>query len=78
MLGSMAISLLWTLIYIIIFAGVVWLVIYGIKTFVTQIPPLLERGIWFIVLLLVIIAVLTIFVGGGSGVSAPNPFHLQR
>ncbi len=61
---SLAISVLWLLIGIICLAGVVWLVLYGIKAFVTPIPVRLEQGIWFIVLLLIIIGGLTLLAGG--------------
>lgn len=60
-----AIDVLWLLVGAIIIAGVIWLVLYGIKTFITPIPARLEQGIWFIVLLLLIIAALTMFAGGG-------------
>lgn len=69
---NLAISLLWLLIGIICLAGVVWLVLYGIKNFVTPIPPRLEQGIWFIVLLLIIIGALTILAGGGGGLHLPR------
>ena len=70
---SIAIGLLWLLIGIICLAGVVWLVLYGIKSFVTPIPARLEQGIWFIVLILIIIGVLTILAGGGlSTFHGPN------
>lgn len=59
-----AIQLLWLLIYAIVLCGVVWLVIYGVREFIYPIPPRVEQGIWFIVLLLVIIAVLTLLAGG--------------
>jgi hypothetical protein len=62
---ALAIQVLWLLIGIICLAGVIWLVLYGIKTFVTPIPARLEQGIWFIVLLLIIIAALGILAGGG-------------
>jgi hypothetical protein len=62
---ALAIQILWLLIGIICLAGVVWLVLYGIKTFVTPIPARLEQGIWFIVLLLIIIAALGLLAGGG-------------
>jgi hypothetical protein len=62
---GLAIEVLWLLIGIIVLAGVIWLVLYGIKTFVTPIPARLEQGIWFIVLLLCIIGALTILAGGG-------------
>jgi hypothetical protein len=61
---GLAIEILWLLIGIIVLAGVVWLVLYGIKTFVTPIPARLEQGIWFIVLLLCIIGALTLLAGG--------------
>ena len=61
---SLAISVLWLLIGIIVLAGVIWLVLYGIKTFVTPIPARLEQGIWFIVLLLCVIGALTLLAGG--------------
>jgi hypothetical protein len=69
---QMAIGLLWLLIGIICLAGVIWLVLYGIKTFVTPIPVRLEQGIWFIVLILIIIGVLTLLAGGGGGLHAPS------
>ena len=62
---NLAIEILWLLIGIICLAGVIWLVLYGIKTFVTPIPARLEQGIWFIVLLLCVIGALTILAGGG-------------
>ena len=62
---ALAIQILWLLIGMICLAGVVWLVLYGIKTYVTPIPPRLESGIWFIVLLLIIIAALGLLAGGG-------------
>jgi hypothetical protein len=70
---NLAIQILWLLIGIICLAGVIWLVLYGIKTFVVDIPPRLEQGIWFIVLLLVIIGALTLLAGGGF--HAPFSLH---
>ena len=69
---DLAISLLWLLIGIICLAGVVWLVLYGIKTFVTPIPARLEQGIWFVILLLIIIAVLGLLAGEGGGLRLPR------
>jgi hypothetical protein len=62
---NLALEILWLLIGIICLAGVVWQVLYGIKTFVMPIPARLEQGIWFIILLLVIIGALSILGGGG-------------
>jgi hypothetical protein len=68
---SIAISVLWLLIGAICLAGVIWLVLYGIKKFITPIPERLEQGIWFIVLLLIVIGALTILAGGGGGLRSP-------
>ncbi len=66
-MGPLIISLLWMLIYTIILCGVVWLVLYGIKQFVyKEFPPKLEQGIWFIVLILILIAFVTALTGSGS------------
>lgn len=62
---ALAISVLWFMIGVLALCGVVYLVLYGIKTFIYAIPPLVERGIWFVVLLLVIIALLSTLSGGG-------------
>jgi hypothetical protein len=61
---SLAIQLLWLLIYAVVLCGVVWLVIYGIKEFIYPIPPRVEQAVWFVILLLIIIAVLTLLAGG--------------
>lgn len=67
---GMAIALLWFLIAVIILAGVIWLVLYGLKTIAEiAIPPRVEQGAWFIFLLLVLIYALTIVAGGGSSFS---------
>lgn len=70
---ALAIQVLWLLIGIICLAGVIWLVLYGIKHFVTPIPERLEQGIWFIVLILIIIGALTIL--GGGGIHPPFQLH---
>lgn len=70
-MAGIAISLLWLLIGAIILAGVIWLVLYGVKNFITPIPAKLEQGIWFIFLLLLIIYAITAFVSGG----VPHPFR---
>jgi hypothetical protein len=63
-MAGVAVNLLWLLIGAIILAGVIYLVLYGIKTFITPIPERLEQGIWFIFLLLIIIYAITAFMGG--------------
>jgi len=71
---SMAIGVLWFLIGLIILAGVVWLAIYVIESMIQPIPEPVKRGVWLVVLLLAIIALLTIMLGGGLG-SLRSPFH---
>jgi hypothetical protein len=58
------------LIGFIVLCGIVYLAIYIVKMFV-EIPPLVERAVWLIVLLIVIIAVLSLIAGGGTHVSFP-------
>jgi len=71
---QLAISLLWLLIGVVVLCAVVYLVLYGIKTVAgLLIPPRVEQAIWFVILLLVIIAVLTILAGGSVG-----PYSLRR
>lgn len=73
-MAAIAINLLWLLIGAICLAGVIYLVLYGINTFITQIPPRLEQGIWFIFLLLIIIYAITALMGG-SIATVPRPFR---
>jgi len=69
----MAISVLWFLIGIIILSGVVYLAIWVIESFVQPIPEKIKQGIWVIVLILAIIALITVLAGGGG-----NPFHWSK
>ncbi len=66
-MSGTVIQLLWFLIYAVILCGVVWLVLYGLKEVAgVPIPPRLEKGVWFIVLVLILIWFLTALVGGAS------------
>jgi len=66
-MSGTVIQLLWFLIYAVILCGVVWLVIYGLKEVAgVPIPGRLEKGVWFIVLVLILIWFLTALVGGAS------------
>lgn len=69
---DIAISVLWLLIGALCLAGVIWLVLYGIKTFIYAIPDTLEKGIWFIVFILILIGALTILAGGGGHMAFPR------
>jgi len=64
---AIAIAVCWFLIGLIILAGVVYLAIWVINTFVYPIPAKVVQGVWVIVMLLALIALLTIVAGGGVG-----------
>jgi hypothetical protein len=63
---AMAINVLWFLIGLIVLCGIIYLAIYVIETFVTAIPEKVKQGVWVIVLLLALIALLGALLGGGS------------
>jgi len=63
-MAALAVNLLWFLIGVIIICGVVWLVLYGLKNVAgLPLPGRLEQGIWFILLLLVLIYLIMILTG---------------
>ena len=66
---GIAVNVLWFLIGLILLAGVVYLAIYVIEYFIRPIPEKVKQGIWVIVLLLALIALLGVLAGGGN-------FHL--
>lgn len=70
-MAAMAISVLWFLIGLIVLAGVIYLAIWVIESFIFPIPAQVKKGIWVVVLLLALIALITVLVGGG------NPFHFS-
>jgi hypothetical protein len=62
----MIINLLWLLISIIVLCLVVYLVLWVIKSFVeVPIPDKVEKGIWLIVLLIILIWVISAMTGIG-------------
>src|SRR5262245_14517241 len=69
---DIAIGVLWFLIGLIILAGIVYLAIWVIESFIHPIPELVKKGIWVVVLLLALIALLSIIVGKGGNIR--NPF----
>jgi O-antigen ligase len=69
-MAAMAINVLWFLIGLIVLAGVIYLAIWVIESFIFPIPEQVKKGIWVIVLLLALIALISVLVGGGA-----NPFH---
>jgi hypothetical protein len=69
---AIAINILWFLIGLIILAGIIWLAIYVIEKFIYPIPERVKQGVWVIVLLLALIALLTAIVGGGGTLRIPS------
>jgi hypothetical protein len=65
-MAAMAINVLWFLIGLIILAGVIYLAIWVIELFIMPIPPKVKQGVWVIVLLLALIALIGVLAGGGS------------
>jgi hypothetical protein len=63
---GMAVSVLWFLIGLIILCGIIYLAIWVIEQFIMPIPAKIKQGIWVIVLLLALIALLTTVIGGGT------------
>ncbi len=64
---AIAISVLWFLIGLIVLCGIIYLAIWVIESFVTAIPEKIKQGVWVIVLLLALIALITVVAGGGTG-----------
>ncbi len=63
---QIAISALWLLIGIIVLCGVVYLVLYGLKNIAgVPIPERVEQGVWFIIVILLVIGALSLLAGGG-------------
>lgn len=68
---DLAISILWLLIGVIILLGVVWLALYVIKLF-AALPDIIEKAVWAIVLILILIGVLSLLAGGGGHLTFPR------
>jgi len=66
MLG-IAIAVLWFLIGLIVLAGIVYLAIWVIESFIHPIPERVKQAVWVIVMLLALIALLSLIAGGGTG-----------
>lgn len=69
---AIAISVLWFLIGLIILAGIVYLAIWVINTFIYPIPQKVVQGVWVIVLLLALIFLIMALTGQGPMI---NPFR---
>lgn len=63
---EMAIAVLWFLVGLIVLCGIVYLAIWVIESFIMPIPEPVKKGVWVIILLIALIALLSVLVGGGS------------
>ena len=69
---SMAIGVLWFLVGLIVLCGIIYLAIWVIELFIMPIPERIKQGVWVIVLLLALIALITAIAGGGGGIHFPS------
>jgi hypothetical protein len=69
---ALAIAILWLVIGIIVLLGVIWIALYVVKLFLA-IPAPIEKAIWAIAFILVLIGALTLLAGGGV-----NSMHFPR
>ena len=72
-MSGILVGLLWLVFWGVVGAGVIALVIYGIKTFIYDISGKIEQGVWFCYLLLIVIYAIGVFAGGGHSY-VPRPF----
>lgn len=64
-MAAIAVNVLYFLIGLILLCGVIYLFIWVVENFVTPIPEKVKQGVWVIVLLLALIALITAVMGGG-------------
>jgi hypothetical protein len=65
-MAAMAIGVLQFLIGLIVLCGVIYLAIWVVESFIMPIPEMIKKGIWVIVLLLALIALISVLAGGGG------------
>jgi len=67
---GLAIAILWFVLGVIILGAIVWVALWAIKSFL-PVPPVVERVVWAVFLILVLIYLLMTIQGGGH-----PPFRL--
>ena len=72
---AIAISVLWFLVGLIILCGIIYLAIWVIEAFIYPIPEKVKQGVWVIVLILALIALISLLAGGGDIMS---PFRIGK
>jgi len=68
---NLAIDILWLALGILILGAIVWVALWAVKQ-VLPVPATVEKVVWAVFLILVLIAVLSMIAGGGG---ALRPFH---
>jgi hypothetical protein len=71
-MAELAISVLWFLVGVVIFCGIVWIALYVLKMFVPTLPPRFEQVVWVLVMLLILIYLISILAGGGGAIRLPR------
>jgi hypothetical protein len=71
-MADIAIGVLWFLVGLILLAGVIYLAIWVIESFIMPIPEMIKKGVWVIVLLIALIYLITVVVGGGHPIRFPR------
>ena len=62
---SLAIDILWLCLGIIILGAIIWVALWAVKQFF-PVPAPVEKAIWACAIILILIALLSMFAGGGG------------
>lgn len=72
-MAGLALSVIWMLIIIAVFVGVVYLALWVLGQLGITIPPRVAQVIWVIVLLVVLYWIVSTLFVGGSAIPSLNP-----
>jgi len=68
---NLSIDILWLCLGIIILGAIIWVALWAVKQFF-PVPAPVEKAIWAVAVILILIAVLSMFAGGGGSMRS---FH---
>ena len=69
---GLGIAILWLLIGVIVLIAIVYFAFWAIRSMGVAIPPPIERMVWIIVVILILIGILTLLAGGGASLHTPS------
>lgn len=69
---GLAINILWLLIGVIILVAIVYFAFWAVRSMGVAIPPPIERMVWIVIVILILIGILTLLASGGGGLRAPS------